>query len=417
MEQHGRQSHLVLSEAMEALQGEDRDGAFLARLIRGTTEYRLQLDYILDRFASIRTKKMKPQSRTILRMTVYQICHMDAVPDRAAVSEALLLAEEKGFGSLKRFVNGVLRAVVREKENIHWPDVAQDPAYALSIRYSVGQDLVEHWMDRYGLAETEAICRSFLEERPLWVHAFGGDPSCYALDPGTDPTALEAFREGRIYVQDRSSQKALEEVDIKPGDAVLDLCAAPGGKTLFAAERCAVPAEKTEQGTLPQRKTTGGGSGRVLARDISMEKVEKIRENLVRCHIDNVDLAVGDATVFDPALEASFDVVIADLPCSGYGVAGKKPEIKYKPYEETVRPLAELQRTILAHAVRYVRPGGKLLYSTCTIAEEENEQNCDWLCATYGQDGLIPVGEHVQMLPSQGPWDGFFYAVFRKAEG
>ena len=252
-------------------------------------------------------------------------------------------------------------------------------------------------------------------------------------------------------MQDLSSQLAVYSAGIRPGDAVLDLCAAPGGKTMLAAECCAIKRDDSPAGTHPSAAFSH--AGRVLARDVSMEKVQKIRENLVRCHVDNVDLAVGDATVFDPALEGRFDVVIADLPCSGYGVAGKKPEIKYKPYRETVDALAALQKEILAHAVRYVKPGGKLLYSTCTIAAEENEENRAWLLKTYDgkgeesggirlekvditpnipslpevegleQDqargladaGTLPHG-YLQLLPSQGPWDGFFFAVFRRAD-
>ncbi|MBR2562402.1 MAG: 16S rRNA (cytosine(967)-C(5))-methyltransferase, partial [Eubacterium sp.] len=166
--------------------------------------------------------------------------------------------------------------------------------------------------------------------------------------------------------------------------------------------------------------------GWVLSYDLTDEKTDLIRENCRRCHMPNIRIGTADARQFDPALEAQFDVVIADLPCSGFGVAGKKPEIKYKNYKETVAALSGLQKQILENAVRYVRPGGKLLYSTCTIAVEENEDNAAWLTRQFGLMPVdlrknlpeklqsIPTAQkgYVQLLPGDGPWDGFFFSLF-----
>ena len=395
----------------------------------------------------------------------------------------------KGFSGLRGFVNGVLRTVAREKENIRWPDRQQEPLRALSVQYSVSAEILSAWLPRYGEEKTEAICRAFLEDRPLTVHRFaaaadsadkysqevrGRDTeilrdtgilgNSYFLKKGIDPAEVPEFHEGKLYVQDLSSQIAIAAAAIRPGERVLDLCAAPGGKSLLAAERGA----------------------QVLARDLTEEKVSLIRENAVRMQFaeekethgtapasairaqaadaaSTIRAQAADAAVYDPDLKEAFDLVIADLPCSGFGVAGKKPEIKYKAYEETVTALAELQRTILANAVRYVRPGGRLLFSTCTIAEEENEDNARWLLENYGlqpatrsdapqrtnyarqtaermdasqksnfflqpaevseevQEVLrsrsIPFGKYgVQLLPSDGPWDGFYFALFRKQD-
>ena len=486
VERDGMQSHLVIQETLQKLPDSTRDRAFFMRLAEGTIEYRIQLDHVIDQFSRTKTTKMRPGIREILRMAVYQILYMDSVPDRAAVNEAVSLAMHKGFSGLRGFVNGVLRTIAREKESLQWPDRKKDPVHALSVRYSVSEEILAAWIPRYGEDKAEEICRAFLEERPLTGHWFekpaapAGDGSgktapapedppgktapvakdrpvrpvlqhdsgyltptgildnSFFISRGTDPSEIPAFREGNLYIQDLSSQIAVTAADIHPQDRVLDLCAAPGGKSLLAAECGAW----------------------VLSRDLTEEKTALIRENAARLGLleaygaageaENADELCGqeengpagrmrrtglrvetaDAVVFDPALEGAFDVVIADLPCSGFGVCGRKPEIKYKPYRETVAALAELQRQILANAVRYVRPGGKLLYSTCTIAEEENEGNVRWLLKKYGSTHRlhpaeiskpvrellaarsVPAGEYgVQLLPSDGPWDGFFFVL------
>ena len=463
---NGGQSHLVIRDVLQAFDAgktgntEDaenrrrRDRAFLTRLIEGTVEYRLQLDYVISLYSRTPLPKMKPQIREILRMAVYQILHMDSVPDRAAVSEAVDLTVKKGFSGLRGFVNGVLRTIAREKGAIVWPDPEKEPVRYISVFYSVGEDIVSAWTARCGREKTEAICRSFLESRPLCVHCFGSAeltggemlyrPSGYLPEAWFlhedcgNPAELPDFRRGSIYIQDLSSQIAVSAAGIRPGDRVLDLCAAPGGKSLLAAERCCLhdPDGKTKdmskEAEGPDIAADGmsGSAGSVLARDLTPEKTARIRENVLRCRRTNVDIETADARVFDPGLENRFDVVIADLPCSGFGVAGKKPEIKYKSYRETVTELSGIQRQILGNAVRYVRPGGTLLYSTCTIAAEENEDMAAWLVKQYGLQpvdlrkvlpealsGIPGAGNgYVQLLPCDGPWDGFFFSVFTRPE-
>ncbi len=442
VERDGRQSHLVIRDTLQKMksgeQVSDRDRAFFLRLTEGTVEYRLLLDHIINRYSKTKTEKMRPGVREILRMTVYQILFMDSVPDRAAVNEAVNLAVNKGFAGLRGFVNGVLRTIVREKAEALWPEYKDDPVRTLSLRYSISEEILEAWLPQFGAEKTEAICRAFLEERPLAVHRFapcdgnelkeyltptGILEDAFFLKKGMDPADIPGFSEGRLYVQDLSSQIAVAAAGIRTGDRVLDLCAAPGGKSMLAAERGA----------------------QVLARDLTEDKTALIRENAERLGLTDtcggkktdrgmkrvgIRVEAADASMFDPALEAAFDVVIADLPCSGFGVCGRKPEIKYKPYRETVTELAGLQRKILANAVRYIRPGGKMLYSTCTIAEEENGANVRWLLETYRclqpaepseavcellRDRAVPVsGYGIQLLPGDGPWDGFFFSLFQK---
>ena len=513
VDRDGRQSHLVIRDMLREAENSSaesgssakngdstkngsagegdgsaavRDKAFFLRLVEGTLEYRLQLDYVIGLYSRMKINKMRPGIREILRMGVYQIFYMDSVPDHAAVNEAVSLAVRKGFAGLRGFVNGVLRTAAREKDHIRWPERKTDLVRALSVKYSISENILEAWLPRFGEEKTEAICRSFLEDRPLAVHRFTsrdrtpavqcavsadrtlavtraasmdrpgfdvqGDflipaefpEGAFFLKKGIDPAGIPDFREGSLYVQDLSSQIAIAAAGICPGDRVLDLCAAPGGKSLLAAERGA----------------------QVLSRDLTEEKTALIRQNaerlgflkderdesvLIQQNMKQLDflnterggsilkdgagvtgimVETADAAVFDPLLEAVFDVVIADLPCSGFGVCGRKPEIKYKSYLDTVTELARIQRTILVNAVRYVRPGGKLLYSTCTIAEEENESNVRWLLKTCSdfqpaeldeavcrllQNHEIPSGRYgVQLLPCDGPWDGFFFALFHR---
>ena len=424
-ERGSRQSHLLIRDVLDKYGWlPERDRAFFMRLCEGTLEYRLQMDYVIDRFSSVSSKKLKPVIREILRMGIYQILYMDAVPDAAAVNESVRLAGKKGFGALRGFVNGVLRAVSRGKDRIRWPEPAGS-AGSLSVRYSVPAWLVSRWIGEYGPEQTEKICASFQERRPVTVRVRGEIPpgETGELLPApwmedarvlADPqklATLEAFRNGALAVQDISSMAAVRASGIRPGDHVLDVCAAPGGKSMFAADLT-------------------GPEGSVTARDLSDAKCGLLEQNRQRCALDNLHIEKADAVLFRPEDEGRYDVVLADLPCSGYGVIGRKPDIRYRASEEKERSLVQLQRQILANAVRYVRPGGTLLYSTCTFHREENEDQVRRICGELSgeagvnmhPDDLRPylpealAGEqtaengYIQLLPGIHPCDGFFIA-------
>ncbi len=434
MQQEGKQSHRVISSVLEKYQYlPKQDRAFFTRLCQGTLEYRPRLDYILNRYSSVKTSKMKPVIREILRMAVYQLYYMDQVPDSAAVNEAVKLAVKKGFRSLKGFVNGVLRTVIREKDSLEFPGKDQPLAY-LEVCLCMPEYLADRWLKSYGMETTEKICRAFLEERPLTVRLrdHGSEeerqnileeleesgaevlPAPYAdsariLKGVNSLKFLPAFYEGRLQVQDVSSMLAVQCAGILPGQKILDLCAAPGGKTVCAADLT-------------------GDEGCVLSRDLTEKKTDLIRENLERCGITNVTVEAKDASIPDPELEGRMDVVIADVPCSGYGVIGRKPDIKYRAGRENQRELVQLQRKILASAAACVKPGGVLLFSTCTIAEEENEENVRFISEELGlkKESLDPFlpdelkgetsGEGwLQLLPGIHESDGFFIARFRKS--
>lgn len=444
IEKEGRQSHRVIRDVLDKYQYLPRqDRAFFTRLCQGTLEYRIQLDYILDSFSKVPTEKMKPVLREILRMAVYQMKYMDAVPDSAAVNEAVKLAQKKGFYQLKGFVNGVLRTASRQMGQLALPS-REDQIPYLSVAYSMPTWLVEQWLKQYGLETTEGICQAFLKPSPLIVRVRPlGDPLGETPDgpgetrgafPGLEETLeslknqgvslkrapyldyayelsgydslseLEAFVRGGIQVQDVSSMLAVEAAGIRPGDRVLDLCAAPGGKSLLAADKV-------------------GAEGQVEARDLTSYKIDQIEENIERCGLVNIHTRVADAREYDASRREWADVVLADLPCSGYGVIGRKPDIKYKASPAKQEELVELQREILTQAVTYVRPGGTLLYSTCTLNQEENLDNVQWFLSSFPfqldslvpylcpelQGGTAPQG-YLQLLPGTHACDGFFLA-------
>ena len=421
----GGHSHVILRQALEKYQYlEKQDRALITRVVEGTLEYRLTIDAVLDRVSKTPVEKMKPVIRTILRMSVYQLLWMDRIPDRAVCSQAVELAEARRFHGLKGFVNGVLRSVSRRKEEFAFTD--------WSLRYSMPGWLIDGWKERYGAERTEGMLRAFLETPPTVVRCnldraslteireslerqgaavaeSPFSPQLLELSGYDHLESLDAFADGWIQVQDASSFLAGQAAAPKAGDRVLDVCAAPGGKSLHAADQLA-------------------GTGLVVARDLTEAKAALIEENIARTGYKNIRAEVWDAREFDPEWEGQADVVLADLPCSGLGIIGKKPEIKYQVSPGSIAELAALQREILSVARRYVKPGGRLVYSTCTISRQENEDQRAWFLEQFAEfepeslaGRLSPAVEaeslregYIQLLPGRDPCDGFFIAAFRK---
>lgn len=432
IQEGGQPSHVVLRNVLSKYQYlPKQDRAFITRLTEGTLEYQIRLDYIINYFSRVPVDKMKPLIREILRSGVYQILYMDNVPDSAVCNEAVKLTQKRGFYNLKPFVNGVLRTVIRENESIVWPDRGKEPLAWYSVTYSMPEFLVSGWITEYGEETAEKIMKAFLSERPLTVRCrtFRHTkeeivrslqdqgvqvedapylPYALRISGYSHIYALDAFRKGMIQVQDVSSMLVAEAADPQRSGHVIDLCAAPGGKSLHLGDKME-------------------GYGTVDARDISQSKVELIEENLTRANCINVQAKVQDATVFDVDSELSADIVLADVPCTGYGVIGKKPEIKYRATPKKQEDIVLLQRTILDRAASYVKPRGVLIYSTCTIAKEENEENVLWFLQNYpfkleSLDPYLPKELHsdttalgyLQLLPGIHDTDGFFLAKFRR---
>ena len=412
----GEYSHLALSGTLNKYQYlEKQERAFITKVTEGTLEQMIKIDYIINSFSNIRVSKMKPVIRCILRSAVYQICFLDGVPDSAACNEAVNLAGKRGFRNLKGFVNGVLRNIARKKEQIVYPDERKQPQEAVSVQYSLPLWLVEQWETEYGMDKTKAMAKALLEEKPTAVRinlnqitkeelikqlkseGVGVTESKelpYALFlSGYDYlNKLSGFQEGCFYVQDISSMKVAETAEPKEGDVVLDVCGAPGGKSIHIAQMLQ-------------------GTGQVITRDLTPSKVAKIEENIARCRVENMRAECADARVPDESLREKADIVIADLPCSGLGVIGRKKDIKYKMTPEKEQELVALQREILSVVPAYVKSGGTLVYSTCTIHKAENEENVQWLLENHRE---LHLESMQQIFPDETGNDGFFIAKLRK---
>ena len=335
----GEFSHLLINNALTKYQYLDKNKrAFISRLSLGTIENRIELDYIIDQFSKTPVRKMKPLIRNICEMSVYQIIYMDNIPDSAVCNEAVKLAAKRGFTGLKGFVNGVLRNITRNKENITYPDRNKDIEQYLSVKYSMPLWIVKMWHSQLGIDKTEEILAGFKQEKKTYVRCntakapveeikkilsqenvsvadVEGIPYALEIKDYDYIAGLNSFRDGLYQIQDISSMTAGYMTGFKAGDTVIDVCAAPGGKSINAA-------------------ISVGADGKVYSRDVSDYKAGLIEENVSRLGLNNIEVQVKDALVMDESMREKADVVIADLPCSGLGVMGRKPDIRYNITED-----------------------------------------------------------------------------------
>ncbi len=429
----GAYSHVVLRQTLRKYQYLDkRDRAFITRITEGTLENRIYIDYVINQVSNIKVAKMKPLIRNLLRMSAYQVLMMDSVPVAAACNEAVKLAIKRSFMQLKGFVNGVLRAIARNKDNIKLPNASVDFVEHLHVVYSMPKWIIEQLVVQYSMEEASRIIKSFgesdrkicvrmntskeeattiirrLEEEGVTVERSDIYGDALYISGIDFLEGLEVFNEGLISVQDLSSMLVSVIADPKEDNLCLDMCAAPGGKSIHLYELMK-------------------GKGKVVARDISDYKVSLIEENADRTGAFGVIAEVFDATELDEDMLGKADVVIADLPCSGLGVIGKKSDIKYNMTKEKQQELVKLQRKMLDNAWQYVKKGGTLIYSTCTINKEENIENMRYVEEKYPVK-LVDISKYVpesfcggtakngyiQMLPGIDGTDGFFISRFER---
>lgn len=415
----GEYSHIAEKQVLEKYQYlNKKDRAFLTRLTEGTLENLIQIDYIINQFSKVPVHKMKPAICCIIRSGVYQIRFMDAVPDAAACNEAVRLAKKKGFQNLSGFVNGVLRSISRSKDKIVWPDKEKDLDHWLSVHYSMPVWMIQMWQQERNIQpeKMEQMLQAFLSPAPVTIRtntnlctpkdlvrrleaegvrvvACDGLADAFQISCYDHLKALSGFQEGLFYVQDVSSMLVANTAAAKDDDFVLDVCSAPGGKAVHMAQMM-------------------HGTGHVLARDLTQYKINLLLENRKRCKISNMQAQVWDARVLDPSMVHRADIVVADLPCSGLGVMRRKKDIRYRMTPEKIVELARLQREILSVVFQYVKPGGKMIYSTCTVSRQENEENTRWFLKEHEDFKLLSSR---QILPGEDR-DGFYIAEFLKGQ-
>ncbi len=428
MQEDGAWSDGALHQQLAAASLSGRDAALASRLVYGTVQNEMLLDWYLRHFSSVRLKKIAPRVRTCLRMGLYQLILMDKVPAHAAVDETVALVRR--FGRVDNravsFANAVLRHAADAAANGSLPvlDCPDKESY-YALRYSHPEWLVRLWSTQFGQKLAGALCavdnadtpvsvrvnlmkttpeaaRAALESAGLTVQAHPSFEDIL-LCTGGDVAATAAFQAGEVTVQDAASALAAAVADPKPGDTVLDCCAAPGGKSFAMAGRMQ-------------------GRGSVTACDIYEHKLARIREGAARLGLANIRTALQDASAPQDEWVGAADVVLCDVPCSGLGIIRKKPEIRYKDPVE-LENLPALQAQILQNCAQYVKPGGTLVYSTCTILQRENEDVVRAFLAANPSFAAVPW-EHpvcgkredgmVTLLPPVHQTDGFFIAKLRK---
>lgn len=427
MQEDGAWSDGALHQQLAAVLS-GRDAALASRLVYGTVQNEMLLDWYLRHFSSVRLKKIAPRVHTCLRMGLYQLILMDKIPSHAAVDETVALVRRycRVDGRTVSFANAVLRHAADAIQNGSLPvlDCPDKESY-YALRYSHPEWLVRLWSAQYGqkmagqlcaadnadtsvsvrvnlLKTTPEAARTALESAGMTVQVHPAFDDML-LCTGGDVAATAAFQAGEITVQDAASALAAAVADPKPGDTVLDCCAAPGGKSFAMAGRMQ-------------------GRGSVTSCDIYEHKLTRIREGAQRLGLSNIQTALQDASVTRDEWKGTADVVLCDVPCSGLGIIRKKPEIRYKDPAE-LENLPALQAKILQNCAQYVKDGGTLVYSTCTILQRENEDVVRAFLAANPQFEAVPW-EHkacgmredgmVTLLPPVHQTDGFFIAKLRK---
>ncbi len=426
--ERGRQAEEVLDRYLEASSLEGRDRALFTELLYGTVRRLNTLDWMLNHFASRPIDEVPPPIRAILRTAAYQVMYLERVPPRAAVHEAVNLAKRYGHRGTAGFVNGVLRALVRGHDRVTWP---ADPVARLALEGSHPEWMVDRWLERFGEDATRQLLRWNNRRPPLTVRPNPLRATARELVEDlaqrgfkvrthqlfTDLVVLEGpgrlrevpgFREGLFTVQSAASYLVGRVVAPKAGEAVLDLCAAPGTKTTQLAEMME-------------------NRGRVLAVDVNPERLKLVGDAAERLGLTIVETAALDARRLGDAVSDRFARVLVDAPCSGLGVLARNPDARWRKQPGDIRKLAELQSEILKEACRMVAPGGVLVYSTCTTEPEENQCQIEQLLAErddFEAEDIRPYlpevlrgaasSTGVQLYPHLHQLDGFFIARLRR---
>lgn len=400
------------------------DGRLCAGILYGTLENINLIDFYISSFSSIKLKKIMPQALDVLRITTYQVIWLDKIPDSAAINEGVKLAK-KYASSASGFVNAVSRAIAKNKGNL--PAVPEkEYAEYLRIKYSHPMWFINEMIEQIGEAETEQLLiennktpkitarintlKTNLDDALAMLEKEGVKGAnktelnnAIIFENSFNPVKSKTFTEGLIYVQDIASQLAVTALEPKCGDTVIDMCASPGGKSLMAAQLM-------------------GNTGKIISCDIHEHKIQLLKDNAEKYGASIMTAQLNDGTVLNESFIDKADKIICDVPCSGMGIIRKKPDIRFKK-EEEVKELPEIQLAILKNAAKYVKAGGYIAYSTCTVRKAENEDVVNQFLASDKNFELVPFelpyginaeSGYVTLFPHREGCDGFFIAKLRR---
>ena len=409
MERAHAYSNLALDAELRQSGAQGTAAGFVTALVYGVTERKITLDWILSSFLAKPLKKLQPEVLTALRMGVYQLKFMDKVPVSAAVNESVKLVRANRCAYAAGLVNSVLRNAALQ--DVVYPDKSDLETY-LHIRYSCPRDLVRHYIHDYGETDAEGILKESIGAVSTTIRVNTLKTTADALRESlasegiqTDASALahtlllrkfgavenlESYRRGLFHVQDLASALCVQALDVRPGQTLMDVCAAPGGKSFTAAEEME-------------------NRGRILAFDLHAHRVKLIEDGAKRLGISVIEAKQADASELQTELVGIADRVLCDVPCSGLGVIRRKPEIRYKD-PASFDNLPDLQYNILSVASAYLKRDGKLVYSTCTLNRAENDAVCDRFLETH--PNFLKTQPYKTLLPHKDGTDGFFIACF-----
>lgn len=407
------------------------DELFIRELVYGVLENLIFLDWIIKKYSKVRFNKILPIVKEILRMGIYQIIFMDKVPDSAACNESVKLAKKYSHKGTVGFVNGVLRSISRNKNNIEFPNKEIEPIKYLSIKYSHPEWMIKRWIEEFGFEFTEMLCNANnkkpklnirvntlkisrdelidkFKNKGLKVYKTKYADDGIIVENPVRITDTEEFSKGYFQIQDESSMLVGQILNPKEGSLVLDVCSAPGGKTTHIAQKM-------------------NNKGRIIARDIHKHKLELVEQNAKRLGIDIIKTEVFDALVLDKNLVGKIDYCVVDVPCTGFGLIRRKPEIKYNRTLEDIKEINEIQYNILKNSSRYLKTNGILVYSTCTIEKDENIRLINRFLSENPMYRLAPIEEikcddikfsskngYIELFPNIHGTDGFFIAKLIK---
>lgn len=416
-EQHRSPTDELIAE-LDAALTDDRDRRFARQLVLGTLRWRLRLDWIIGHFSRPSVAELEPRVLNILRLGILQIHFMDRVPERAAIHTCVELAKRHGARAASGLINAVLRSFQRQPNRVRFPDLTSDTVRYLSLYYSHPEWLVERWRQRWDTEFVRQILETNNTPSPLWLRLnplrSSAEELCAQIDLDAGPAGYfrarvahqalhsAAYTAGHFQIQDPSAGLAVTLLAPQPGERVLDACSAPGGKATQIAERM-------------------NDTGLVAAADVSATRLQRLRENIARLGLRSVHPVVSDA---GQSSLGPFDRVLVDVPCSGTGIIGRHPDARWNRAPEQLADLVQRQRTILSTAYTQLRPGGTLVYSTCSLEREENEDVVEWFLertpsariedaqAYLTTDGS--AARYVQTIPGHHSGDGAFAARIHK---